>query len=913
MTAMKIKNILLPFCLFFFSFMSVFGGHHYTFRGLSGAEGLSDLTVCALYKDSCGYVWMGTSTSLERFDGVHVKHYPIPGANEKLKWVNTVTETSGGTVWMGNDMGLWKVGGDSLARVAPDTIGRGVRCIRQGADGTLYVGSETGLYLYRNGRFEHRPVDANVLSSGNFVISIHVDERSGTIWTVTRNGLYSMKMSGGKAVHHPNALVGEESECSYRTMTCIGSALYIGTMTHGILRFDTKTCTFSRYVDVGCDVIMSLSNDGKDMLYVGTDGNGAHFVSTRENRIVRSFRNVPGGKAGEGLRSNSVYSLLVDRDGLLWVGLYQTGLDYTVHQEHLFSVYKTPAFNSEHIPVRSIYIGEGEKLIGSRNGLYYIDERNGRSERFGMPLLRSNIILVCYAFEGKVYIGTYGGGMYVFDLHTKKIDGFKAERSGELLRSSVFCFSSDKEGCLWIGSSTGLYCYKGNRLVRRFDHRNSPLPEGNVYAVFFDSMNKGWICTDTGIAVWDSTSKTIKKNVFPDEFPDEAKVSSVYEDSRHTLYFVVPYKGNILVSDLSMRDVREVGIGTPLEGKEVRFVTEDKDSCLWIGTEDGLFHYDKDGGFIPFNFVNGIPSPNFLPCQPVKDKDGTMWFANNEGLLYLPEDWKRERRSLPYAMRITEIGINGESVPVLESKRLTLDTDRNNVAFRFSGFTFTDPAYVSYECRLDGLEDEWSRLVGKSEAVYYNLAPGSYVFKVRRMGEPDTETDLEVRVLSPTNWKAWMIVIVVCCIILAGGFVGYVWMKKKEREQRDAPKEKYRTSNLSDSECRQIVRKLEKVMQEEKLYTKADLKLMDLATVLGVSSHTLSYVFNQYLKQNYYDYVNGYRIEEFKELIARKAHTKYTLNTLIERCGFGSRASFFRCFKEKTGITPNEYIKNEGN
>lgn len=907
------RTIYLAVCLLFLSFLSAMSAP-FTFRGLTGSDGLSDLTVCALYKDSCGYMWMGTSTSVERFDGIHLKHYPIPGENEKLKWVNTIVETSDNRIWMGNDMGLWQVDGDSLRRVAPDVIAHGVRSICQGDDGTLYIGSETGLYICRDGAFEFRQVDSNILSSGNFVISLYLDKAGGSLWMITRNGLYAMNLKNGKTTHYPNSLFKEESECSYRTMTCLDSVLYIGTMNHGILRFDMKTAAFSRYVDVGCDVIMSLSDDGNDMLYVGTDGNGVHFVSVRERRIVRSFRNDPERKEEPGLRSNSVYSLLVDRDSLVWVGLYQTGVDYTVHQEPLFAVYKTPYFTSEHIPVRSIYIGFEKKLIGSRNGLYCIDEQKQSVVRFGTPSLRSNIILTCYAFLGKVYIGTYGGGMYVFELDSGKILDFDADGSEAFRHNSVFCFSSDEEGRLWIGASTGVYCYKGNSLLHHFDHKNSPLPEGNVYVVFFDSMRKGWICTETGIAIWDPASKTIKKNVFPEHFPDKAKVGSMFEDSEHKLYFV-PYKGNLFVSDLAMSKVYEIGPDTPLEGKEIRFVTEDKDSCLWIGTGSGLFYYDKKNSFVPYNFVSGIPDPNFLPCEPVRGKDGRIWFANNEGLLYLPENWKRQRRGLPYTMHVTEVYVNGKSVPFPVKGgagtygKVILDPEQNNVTFRFSGFAFTDPAYAAYEYKLEGLENDWKRLVGKSEAVYYNLEPGAYVFKVRRMGEPDTETGMAVKVLSPTNWKAWTIGIVLCCIAMVCSFFVYVGRKRKERKKLEAPKEKYRTSNLSDSECRQLVRKLENAMSEKKLYANPDLKLMDLAEIIGVSSHTLSYLFNQYLKKSYYDYVNDWRIEEFKELIARKAHAKYTLNTLIEKCGFGSRASFFRCFKNKTGITPNEYIK----
>ena len=49
----------------------------YALRGLTVSDGLSDLLVNALYKDSLGFVWIGTGNSLERFDGNHIRHYPI--------------------------------------------------------------------------------------------------------------------------------------------------------------------------------------------------------------------------------------------------------------------------------------------------------------------------------------------------------------------------------------------------------------------------------------------------------------------------------------------------------------------------------------------------------------------------------------------------------------------------------------------------------------------------------------------------------------------------------------------------------------------------------------------------------------------------------------------------------------------
>ena len=127
---------------------------------------------------------------------------------------------------------------------------------------------------------------------------------------------------------------------------------------------------------------------------------------------------------------------------------------------------------------------------------------------------------------------------------------------------------------------------------------------------------------------------------------------------------------------------------------------------------------------------------------------------------------------------------------------------------------------------------------------------------------------------------------------------------------QETNEDKYKNYKLSDEECKRLIKILDKEMTKNKLYTNKSLKIADLANVANTSSHALSYVFNQYLQKTYYDYINEYRVEEFKSAIQKEKYSKYTLEALSEHCGFSSRASFFRSFKKVTGITPNEYIKN---
>lgn len=928
------KNILRFIFILFLIFLSLpIFSRSYAFRGLSVTEGLSDLVVNAIYKDSLGYVWLGTGNSLECFDGIHFKHYLIPGSDEKLKRVNAIAEMPGNELWMGNGSGLWRVSKqkNSLEPIARETIGYAVRSLLHDGKGILYIGTERGLFIYKGGSLNQIMIDPNMLSAANSIGGLNLGE-DGILWMATENGLYSLQLSDGKIEAYHN-VVEEKHVCSFKNIARIGSMLYLGTMGQGIISFDTQTKEFARFVDVGCNVISSLSGDGKSLLYVGTDGNGVHFVSTDKKKVVRSMRHETG--KDETLRSNSVYSVLVDKEGLIWVGFYQLGLDYTLYQSGLFSTYTyAPFFDSGDMPVRALAIEGKEKLIGSRDGLFYIDEENHRNKSFKVPQLRSNMIFSCLYYQNEYYIGTYGGGMYVFNPVTLTLRDFAPDGGMPFSKGHIFCIKQDNESNLWIGTSLGIFCYKNGRQIAHYTSANSKLPEGNVYEIYFDSTHKGWICTENGMCIWDPSVRTLKTDVFPEGFIHKEKVRVIYEDSDHDLYFF-PDKGSLFISDLSMTTFRRLQPGTPLDGNDGMFVVEDREKWLWLGTNNGLFRYDKKDCFIPYNFVDGIPSSIFTLCPPVRDENG-IWFGNSKGLLYLDAVRMNQKKSIPYPVAITEVCVNGKSVvqSVVRDggkSEISLESSQKNVTFYFSDFSYTAPAFMSYEYQLEGEDAGWIAVTGRSDMTYYDLPSGTYTFKVRRTGNPESETQMTVKIASSIS--IWSIVFIVIAVV-TGGIAVLLSKKKEGEDEREEPmpgpakviekeiqsvketnvvaEEKYKTNKISVEECKRLADKLEIVMHKEKPYTNPNLKIADLAASIGTSSHTLSYLFNQYLNRNYYDYINDYRIAEFKRLVEKDEYAKYTLSALAELCGFSSRASFFRYFKKATNITPNEYIRSIG-
>ena len=155
--------------------------------------------------------------------------------------------------------------------------------------------------------------------------------------------------------------------------------------------------------------------------------------------------------------------MLIDDRGLLWVGYYQDGVDYTPYFDSIFETYSYPGvIDTGTMAVRAVSIDGPRKLIGTREGLYYIDERTGRSATFSFPEIRSNIIFSIALYRGKYYIGTYGGGMYVFDPDTLLLTDFDNTRQ-PFYGESIFSIVVDDDDNMWIGTSRGLFRFKIGR------------------------------------------------------------------------------------------------------------------------------------------------------------------------------------------------------------------------------------------------------------------------------------------------------------------------------------------------------------------------------------------------------------------------------------------------------------------
>ena len=909
-----------------------------TFRNLSLQDGLSDHIIWTIAKDASGFVWMGTSCSVERFDGCHIRSYLMPGTDESAKKVNALADVPGEGMWVGTRRGLWCIplGAVAPERMASDTITGEVNALLNlASSGELMVGTDNGLYILSPGRLEHLLLEPDALSPANTIMDMTADSL-GTLWMATRGGLYALTLAERRVqayTPHDNSF-----PTSYVKVCQLDQTVYLGTWQGGIIAMDIPTRRFSHYMDTGWPVTALAADPAHGLLHVASDGGGIQFVRAADRAVVRTIRHNP--QSSGGLSSNSVYSLLVDREGIVWAGLYQLGLDYSLYQSGLFTIFNLlPDFDLSHAAIRSVETQAEGILVGTREGLYFADDSRGIRRHYGPPEMRSQMVLCSHYHEGRYYIGTYSGGMYVLDARTATLRDFDPHLQQPMQQGSVFSITTDHLGRLWAGTSNGLLCYHPDgRLIAHYHNLNSRLSSDYVFCIFFDSMHRGWVCTDSEIMLLtEGADGTVSlSDKLPEGFIHQTLCRSVFEDSNHQLYFV-PDRGNVFSSDLSLSHFHEIG-GTPFEGKNVRFVIEDDDHWLWMGTSDGLYRYDQQSHFDAYDFTDGLPTTTFLGCIPRRDAQGGLWMGSSQGVVYtdmerINRDWRTG-----YSLAVTGMLADNESIPLPRAagRRVSLPPVRERLTLGLSQFTYTDPRYMAYEYRLDGKDKEWRLLSGESEVTYYRLPPRSYTFRLRHPGQPESEVTFGwvVRHAVPLY-----VTVPIAIVVLAAIVVGVMlWNRRRRKhlalaaaqeaeeemaaaegdgtatgeETAEVPNQKYRFSKVSPEECQALADRLDRLMREEKLYVNPSLKIGDLAVRLDVSAYKLSYLFNQHLNISFYDYVNSFRIAEFKEMVARGENKSYTIDAMMNRCGFVSRTTFFRYFKKVNGQTPNEYIRSRG-
>ena len=371
-----------------------------------------------------------------------------------------------------------------------------VRCILKYSPDELWIGTETGLYIY-NTRTRTRECLTNSMSdqyslSDNAIHSICKD-KDGGIWLGTFFGgiNYLPKRNPDFRKYYYTGNAGSLGGLRVGEMCSDGNGgIWVGTEDAGLYRFDPQTGCFSFFgPSREFSNIQSLLLDGKD-LWVSTFSNGIRVIDTR-TRKVRKYEVV--NEPGPRLFSNNIFALEKAADGRIYVGTMH-GLQFYNRETDDFGF--VPEINGGKMVNDILSDSDGNLWVGTlSNGLYRMDAAEGRWRHFlhnpadtaSIPV--NNVLSIFEDSTGQLWITTDGGGFSRYDAQTDTFHTFTSENG--MPSDVVYQIVEDDSGMFWISTGKGLVMFSSahEKVKRVYVSNNGLLCDQFNYGSSFKDDN----------------------------------------------------------------------------------------------------------------------------------------------------------------------------------------------------------------------------------------------------------------------------------------------------------------------------------------------------------------------------------------------------------------------------------------
>lgn len=896
-------------------------------------------TVSHIIKDSRGIMWMD-GNSVTSFDGINFTEHDkgTPSTYSFGTASSYICELDNGKIAYGNKSGLYVTGynDESSEKVDPNIVDvTSIVKVKDGKTSLLVVGCQQGVWIYDSAL--HTNINTILINKGsiiereNAIVAMATDGKRN-VWAINHYGtlLHLDTRTGDSSTFKlPHAqLTGSVNDLALK-----GDELFIASANNGLLIFNTRSHATSRSTMIAAPVIKQIRNFN-DSLYVCTDGSGAYLITDDEVCQLST-------------ESNTVYAVCHDSElNIDWFGYYRTGFSYTQLSNHIFNIYKYKDFTTEGLFVRSFCKRGGQTVLGTRDGAYLIDEQRDIVRHYTPEEIGGAIILDVIFFEGKYILANYEHGLYSIDPVTLQLSTIPIPERLQQASYSRMVLSPDRRK-IYAASNVGLIVLdKKMNVIEEHNETQSDIFTSYIYDIAFDDSGKLWISTQGGMCLFNPETNRIQSKGFPNGF---------FNDEPNLSFSIVPHRQMIAASEQALfstatnlswfkkHDVFErLGLGyvnfvQPLQvGGSMHYL---------LGTDKGLFLFDdRFDSFCQFGQCDGLPSTQFNRDDCFIDHDGSLWMATTNGLVCLTRQ-DREKLVAPLHSNvfIGQYTIDGKHYTTNFFK-----DDENSIVMGWnfepkelviSPFTLDyQPAASSryYEWSIDGGE----RYVAfdKQPIAVSNLMLGVHHLRIRIAGHPETEIEVKVNVVPSLMLVLEMLVVLILIVVIVISLrlhrrqkqlMGLVRQKhnlelqlassnavsdhiKANEEQRIRYEEKKKIEKEElvkhrSQSYRELERLVKKYMEDEQPYLHSNLRISDVATHTGTNVATLSQMFNDYLHTTFYDFINGYRLEEFKRRVRSEEGKDFTITAISEMCGF-KRSTFFATFKKFEDCTPNEWM-----
>lgn len=816
-----------------------------SFHRLGTHQGLSNSQVNCVFKDSKGYIWFGTQSGLDRFDGFRFKNF-FYKYRDNLSLPNNavdrIQEDISGNLWVHTAVG-YCVYNSETENFKPNTNQLMETIGIHGSPNFVEIDSHKNMWIAVNGHgvyyneigknnpflFKQNGQGISALPDG--MVSCITECKDGVIITLN-NGILAKLSSKNHKVEwinkylltlHQGALMNHSTYIdsygniwvSYLGNTVVWSSKskkWYNSVLQIIKELGIK------YEGNNNVLVKDLVTDSKGNIWIATDHGGMLMLDVH-NHICESYKYDKTNS--ESIPDNTIQNLFLDNNGALWIGTYKNGVAF---------------YSAENSKFSTIFLGDvctivednfGNLWCGTNNaGIIVYNPVTGtkRSYRSGETGLGSDaVISSTIAKDGSLWFGTFNGGMTHYkDGH---FTSYRATgQSNSLACDNVWALETDDDGNIVIATLGGgvqiLNPQSGK--FTTYNNRNSGLLSDFVSSISFDVAGNIAIGNEQNFSFLDTKTRKITryKTTRSGHVFSTSSINQIFVDSRGIIW-------NASASGLSYYEpkkdlLKEISLFTGSQSFVACSVIEDLANTMWVATDKGVSHIvlTKENGdwnyfVINYNEIDGLQSRQFNNRAIYLCRNGNIVIGGQDGINIIPPQKIKKHSMQSRALfagfvlydKAVDVGEKSEGRVILKKAlrdggALTLNHSDDAFTILLASNNVSIPEKSRFLYRLKGFSEKWMLTAdGQPSVSFTNLSSGDYKLEVKVVNRDGTQSDivstLDIHINPPFYFSIWAILLYIVVVAVALYYAKIIFIRRQkekfmiEQVKRDAEQSRH--------------------------------------------------------------------------------------------------------------------------
>ena len=823
---MKNQVKIIIFCIL------LLGGYNSLFsqttKFYTTERGLSNSLINQIYQDKKGFIWIATEHGLNKFDGnKFVVYRKTQGDSTSLKNNNTQTifEDSSDNLWIGCIDGLIKYDRKSdlfyeidIRNENGERLYPNIKSIIERKNGDLWFASSgSGLFSIKKGKAEcEQEKLLNEKLCSRFLTVIYEDS-ANRLWIGSENsGLNIYSFNTEKLLTYTAS-----SDVSHRITSdaisaiCEGEneTIFVGTLNGGLNKFELSKTNIEFIYDRNKNKqlpIKALIFNKSKQLFVGTDGYGMKIYNPA-SQILEDYE--PSSSSFDFSKAK-IHSLLEDKDGNIWAGIFQKGVFFIPGNPNGFKYYGYKSFRKNSIGSNCVMAihkdKEGIIWVGTDNdGLYAINEKTQQVRHFenseDMFSVPNTIMSIQEQGDDKLWLGSYLNGFVLFDKQTGKCNFINDRKRVLLSNDKVYCMVEDKKGNLWVGTyGGGLYkidLASYSTIEHYYQHQEGDegLPNNWINSLEYEENGLLWIGTYKGLTCLNTHTKAFRTYKQEDSNLPSNIIFALKKDKQDNIW--IGTDGGLACLNRNSEKITVYTIDDGLSSNMICAIEDDENGNIWLSTFSGISKLSPESAvFTNYYTSDGLQGNEFSRGAHFKSADGEIFFGGVNGITsFVPEEIHSKERKLD--VYVTDFYLFGNSIhqvqkskgkeiinqPIMDVSDITLASDENVFSIEFSTLGYDNPEGISYHYRLENYDIDWLNTTpGNNRINYTNLSPGKYKLQFQAANKENKSEIKNFQIIIRPPWYQTLLAKSVYGILILLLILGiYYYMLSRIRQRNE--------------------------------------------------------------------------------------------------------------------------------